>query len=373
MIVPPLRPSRVEVDLDAIRHNVTVLRGLVPDAILCAVVKADAYGHGAVRVAKAAVEAGAEWLAVALVEEGELLRAAGIEAPILVLYEPLPGAAARILAAGLTPTVASRRAGDELNQLAGHLSLRTAIHLGFDTGMGRSGAPSETWDELLAAAAAWNGLIVDGVWTHLARADEAGVPTTAEQLTRFADVLGRVTAAGLTPRTTHVANSAGILLHPGAAFDLVRAGVSIYGLSPSPSVLASDHNLRQAVRLVTQVSMAKRVTAGTSLSYGHSWTAPTDGWVATIPIGYADGVLRSLQNTAEVLVGGVRRPLVGNVTMDGCLVWCDDQEVEVGDEIVLLGAQGDGFISVDEWAQIRGTISYEITCTLGQRLPRIHH
>lgn len=372
MTAEALRPSRVEVDLDAIRHNVTVLRARVPDAIMCAVVKADAYGHGAVPVARAALDAGAEWLAVALVEEGEQLRAAGIDAPILVLYEPLPGAAPRILAAGLTPTVASVPAGDELDQLARHMSLRTAIHLGFDTGMGRSGAPPDRWDDLLAAAAGWHGLIVDGVWTHLARADEPDVSTTAEQLTRFADVLGRVTAAGLTPRTTHVANSAAILLHPGAAFDLVRAGVSIYGLSPSPDVTAEDHNLRQAVRLVTGVSMAKRVVAGTPASYGHSWEAPADGWVATIPIGYADGVLRALQNRATVLVGGQRRPLVGNATMDGCLVWCGDDEPHIGDEVVLLGSQGEEFISVDEWAAIRDTISYEITCTLGQRLPRVH-
>ena len=370
MTRPPVRPTRLEVDLDAIRHNIRVLAAAAGDAEVCAVVKADGYGHGAIDVARAALQAGATHLAVALVEEGEVLRDAGIDAPILLLSEPPPSAASRIVEAGLTPTVYTVAMGQALDAIARHEDAPVRIHLGFDTGMGRVGAPTHEWDELLAAVANWH-VDVEGVWTHLACADEPDRPTTAEQLTRFADLLGRVRTAGLAPRLVHASNSAATLLHPGAAFDLVRPGIAVYGLSPAPDVTADAHGLRQALRLVSEVSFTKHVAAGTPVSYGHTWQAPADGWVATVPIGYADGVPRLVSNQVDVLLDGVRRPVVGRVTMDQLLVWCADHQPRPGDEVVLLGAQGDGVVSVDEWAAAACTISYEIACGISARVPRV--
>ncbi len=367
---PAVRPTRLEVDLGAIRHNIGVLAESAAGAAVCAVVKADGYGHGAVPVARAALEAGATHLAVALVEEGEELRDAGVDAPILLLSEPPVAAAARLVQARLTPTVYTPAMGGALDAIARHEDAPVSIHLGFDTGMGRVGAPPDLWDALLAVVADWH-VDVEGVWTHLARADEPDADTTGEQLTRFADVLGRVREAGLGPRLVHASNSAATLLHPGAAFDLVRPGIAVYGLSPAPDVVAQDHGLRQALRLVTEVSYVKHVPAGTPLSYGHTWSAPTDGWVATIPVGYADGVPRLVSNEVDVLLGGVRRPLVGRVTMDQSMVWCGEHEPHIGDEVVMLGEQAGEFVSVDEWAAAVGTISYEIACGISARVPRV--
>lgn len=367
---PPVRPTRLEVDLDAIRHNLGVLAAAAAGAEVCAVVKADGYGHGAVDVARAALQAGVTHLAVALVEEGEQLRDGGIDVPILLLSEPPVAAASRLLAAGLTPSVHTREMGDALDVLARRRAAPVRVHLCVDTGMGRVGAPPDQWDSLLAAAADWH-VEVEGVWTHLARADEPDQPTTTEQLARFADLLDRVRAAGFAPWRVHAANSAATLLHPDAAFDLVRPGIAVYGLSPAPDVTADAHGLRQALRLVTEVAFAKHVPAGTPLSYGHTWQAPTDGWVATVPAGYADGVPRLVSNAVDVLLDGVRRPLVGRVTMDQSMVWCADRAPTVGDEVVLLGGQGDAFVSVDEWAAAAGTISYEIACGISSRVPRV--
>lgn len=368
---PPLRPTRLEVDLAAIRHNVQVLRRAAGTAAMCAVVKADGYGHGAADVARAALEAGASHLAVALVEEGEALRDAGLDAPILLLSEPAPIAADRILDADLVPTVYTVAFGDALDAAVRRRRVDSVpIHLCVDTGMGRVGAPMDDVDALLDRVARWQ-VDVEGLWTHLARADEPEESTTAEQLARFAQVRQRAADRGITPRLLHAANSAGTLLHPDAALDLVRCGIAVYGLSPSPDQRAAGFGLRQALRVVTSVSFAKRVRAGTAISYGHTWRAPADGWVATVPAGYADGVPRLVSNRVDVLYDGARRPLVGRVTMDQSMIWCGDTQPRTGDEVVLLGAQQEAFITVDEWADAVGTISYEIACGISARVPRI--
>lgn len=368
---PPLRPTRMEVDLAAIRHNVQVLQRAAGTAAMCAVVKADGYGHGAVDVALAALAAGASHLAVALVEEGEALRDAGVDAPILLLSEPSPVAADRILDADLIPTIYTVAFGDGLDAAVRRRGAASVpVHLCVDTGMGRVGVPVDGVDALLDRVPHWQ-VEVEGLWTHLARADEPEEPTTAEQLGRFAQVRQRAADRGITPRLLHAANSAGTLLHPDAALDLVRCGIAVYGLSPSPDQPAAGFGLRQALRVVTSVSYAKRVAAGTAISYGHTWRAPVDGWVATVPAGYADGVPRLVSNRVDVLHDGARRPLVGRVTMDQSMVWCGDTEPRIGDEVVLLGAQQDAFIPVDEWADAVGTISYEIACGISARVPRI--
>ncbi len=360
------RPARVEVDRAALRHNVGVLAAAAGGAELCAVVKANGYGHGAVEVARTCLDAGVSRLAVALVGEGEELRAAGITAPILLLSEPPPAQTGRLLEAGLTPTVYTPQLADAL------AGTGAEAHVLVDTGMNRVGVPAADWPRLAARLAATDGLTVTGLWTHLACADEPHTPTTGEQLATFRQAVADARDAGLDPRTLHAANSAGTLLFPDTHLDMVRPGIAVYGLSPAPGVPATDHDLRQALRLTADVTFVKHVPAGTPVSYGHTWRAPEPGFLATLPLGYADGVPRSLSNRADVLIGGRRRPLAGTVCMDQVLVWCADHEPAPGDEAVLLGRQGDARIPVDEWAELHGTISYEIATGLTPRLPREH-
>jgi alanine racemase len=339
--------------------------------MVCAVVKADGYGHGAVDVARAAVDAGAPWLAVALVEEGEELRDGGLDGPILVLSQPPVTAAARLVAADLVASVCTPAFGGALDAAARAADTIADIHLLVDTGMGRVGAVADDWDELFAAAGGWGALRVRGLWTHFARADEPEAGTTEEQLERFARARRLAAQAGYDDLLVHAANSAGTLLFDDSHFGMVRTGIAMYGLSPAPDLPASRFDLRQAMRLISEVSFVKHVPAGTPVSYGHSWTSPSDGWVATLPIGYADGVPRALSNRAEALWAGRRVPFVGNVTMDQLLLWCADDEPCIGDEVVLLGADADGgFVGVDEWADLLGTISYEVACGIGRRVPR---
>ena len=366
-----LRPTRLEIDLGAIRHNVRQLAATTGVQV-CAVVKADGYGHGSVEVARAAVEGGASWLAVALVEEGLVLRDAGLDVPILVLSEPPIAAIPQMLAAELTPT-AYREPFLAVLDAAGHGRGRAvAIHLKVDSGMGRVGVPIDEWPARVKQVAVSRGLEVQGIFTHLARADEPGVPTTDQQLTSFDRALSEASKLGIDPELVHTANSAGSLLFPAARRDMVRPGIGLYGLSPALDVPAADHGLVPALRLVSEVSFAKRVPAGTPVSYGHRWRAPEDGWVATVPIGYADGVPRALTNRAQVLLKGRRRPMVGTVTMDQVMVWCDDDEPVVGEEVVLLGEQGEECVLVEEWAAAADTITYEIATQLTARLPRYH-
>jgi alanine racemase len=366
-----LRPTRLEVDLDAIRHNVRQLAATT-GAGICAVVKADGYGHGSVQVARAVVEAGARWLAVALTEEGLALRDAGIEAPILVLSEPPIAAIPDLLAAGLTPT-AYREPFLAVLDAAGHERGRAvAVHLKVDSGMGRVGVPLDQWSARVRQVAVSRGLEVQGIFTHLARADEPDVPTTEQQLAAFDRALDVARKLGVDPEFVHTANTAGSLLFPDARRDLIRPGIGLYGLSPALEVPAADHGLVPALRLVSEVSFAKRVAAGTPVSYGHRWRAPDDGWVATVPIGYADGVPRALTNRAQLLLQGRRHPMVGTVTMDQVLVWCDEVEPVVGEEVVLLGEQGEECVLVEEWAAAADTITYEIVTQLTARVPRYH-
>lgn len=366
-----LRPTRIEIDTGAIAHNVAHL-GALAQRPVCAVVKADGYGHGAVATARAALDGGALWLAVAIGEEGLVLRDAGIDAPILVLAETPIDAVPTLLAADLTlsgyrPPFFAALAAEGRDR-----GRPVPVHVKIDTGMGRVDLGPATWAADLRSLATLEGLVVDGLFTHLARADERNDPTTDEQLARFEVAIAKAEAAGLRPKLRHAANTAATLLHPDAGYDLVRPGIGIYGLSPAAGVDAAAHGLLPALRLVSEVGFVKRVVRGTSVSYGHRWSAPEDGWLATIPIGYADGLPRALGNRAQVLIRGHRRSLVGTVTMDQILIWCAQDEPDVGDEVVLLGTQGDEHIRVEDWAGAADTITYEIVTQLTARLPRVH-
>jgi alanine racemase len=364
-----MRPTWAEVDLGAVAHNVGLLVERAAPAEVCAVVKADGYGHGAVPVARAALDAGATWLAVALVEEAAILREAGLGAPILLLSEARPDEFADVTALDLRATVYTPAGVAAAAAVGAPLRL----HLKVDTGMHRVGAAAEDAVALAQAIVDEPTLTLEALWTHCAVADEPERPFTAEQLARFDEVLAALAAAGIEVPLTHVANSAGAIAHPAARRSLVRCGIAVCGVDPSPE-LAGALALRPALRLRSEISLVKRVAAGEGVSYGLRHTFDRDTTVATVPIGYADGVRRRLGLLhQEVLVGGRRRPIVGVVTMDQLMVDCGEAEVAVGDEVVLIGRQGSEEILATEWAERLGTIGYEITCALGPRVPRHYH
>jgi alanine racemase len=366
-----------EVDLDAVAHNVEHLRSVVAPSAVWAVVKANGYGHGAVEVARAAMDAGAQGLCVALAEEGAQLRSAGIDAPILVLSEQPVEAVDDIVRFRLMATVYTVAFIDALASAARRRGVRgVPVHLKIDTGMQRVGVAVDAAPGLVAAVDAHApALRLVGVFTHLAVADEPDDPFTADQLAVFDDAVDALSLpAGVL---VHAANSAGALAHPGARRSFVRAGIAIYGISPGRGVDQRCGALRPAMSLQARVSYVKRVAAGSRISYGLRHTFERETTVATVPIGYADGVPRRLFETGgEVLIGGRRRPIVGVVTMDQLMVDCGDDTVGIGDEVVLIGSQdgpdGRQTIRAEDWADRLGTIGYEIVCGIGGRVPRRH-
>jgi alanine racemase len=369
-----MRWAWIDVDLDAIRHNVEHLRDLVAPAAVWAVVKADGYGHGAVDVARAALGAGAGGLCVALVAEGIELRRAGIDAPILLLSEQPPHTAPHIVRHGLTPTVYTLDFADALVAGGAH---GLPVHVKVDTGMQRVGADPRTVAALVAAIAERApALRLTGMFTHLAVADappgHPDEPFTEAQLRQFDDALGHAPDVALV----HAANSAAALAHPDARRSLVRIGIAMYGISPGHGVDHLCTALRPALELRARVAYVKTVRAGSRISYGLRHRFDHDTTVATVPIGYADGVPRRLSSTGgEVLIGGRRRPIVGVVTMDQLMVDCGHDGVQPGDEVVLIGQQdgpeGAQRIRAEEWADRLDTIGYEIVCGLSGRVPRV--
>jgi len=363
-----------EVDLDAIRANVVALRTVAAPAALLAVVKANGYGHGAVPVARAALDAGASWLGVARVEEGEQLRDAGIDAPIMLLSEPAPRVAARVVAAGLTPVVYTHVGIDALSKAVADSGRDTPldVHLKVDTGMHRVGCAPEDALALARAISGRDELVFAGVCTHLAVADEPDNPYTGEQLARFDAVLEALDAEGLRPPLAHAANSAGLLV-AGARYDLARVGIACYGLPPAPAVADGTVALQPALSLRARVTLVKSLPRGARVSYGLRSEVGTSGRVATVPAGYADGVPRNLGMVGgEVLIRGQRRPIIGMVTMDQLLVDLGDVPAEPDDEVVLIGRQGDDEITATEWGERLGTISYEVVTGIGARVPRTY-
>lgn len=366
-----MRWARAEIDLGAIAHNVEVLRRAAAPAAVWAVVKADGYGHGAVPVAQVALAAGAEGLCVALVQEGVELRHAGIDAPILVLSEQPPADLPELVNHGLIATVYSTAGIDAVASSVAP-GRGVSVHVKVDTGMQRVGAAPAQVPGLVERVRRTPELHLEGVFTHLACADEPDRPANAAQLDVF-DGLVADLGDGLR---VHAANSAAALALPRARRDLVRAGIALYGISPGAGVGHLARELRPALRLVARISHVKRVVAGSHVSYGWRHRFERDTTVATVPIGYADGVPRRLGTLpdrpgAEVLVAGRRRRIVGVVTMDQLVVDVGELPVAVGDEVVLIGQQGDERIHAEDWADRLGTIGYEIVCGIGARVPRV--
>lgn len=379
-----MRAARADVDLGAIAHNTRVLAELAAPAALCAVVKADGYGHGAIAVSQAALASGASWLGVALLEEGAVLRKAGIEAPILLLSQPRSTDLAAAVHFDLRVTLYSKD-GVEAVAAAARRNKRVArVHLKVDTGMHRVGAQPEDIVDLATRIDAEPSLELEALWTHFAVADEPGHPFTDTQFEVFQSLVTELRERGLEPPLLHVANSAGTIDQPRCRLSLARAGIALYGIAPSPA-LEGRVDLRPAMTLRSEVSWVKTVAAGESVSYGLRHEFSEETVVATVPIGYADGVPRGLSGSgATVLIGGRRRPIVGTVTMDQILVDCGSApvtgatvdaaigDVAIGDDVVLIGEQGDERIDAGEWADILGTIPYEVVCGIGPRVPRFY-
>lgn len=364
-------PLWAEVDLDRIRRNVGRLKGrLQPGTRLLIVVKAGGYGHGDVQVAKAAIQGGADWLGVARVSEGEALREGGIDRPVLLLAEPPPAAVDRAISLALTPTVYSLRIAEALSGAMRGRQSDLEVHIKVDTGMHRYGANPETLVEFWDSVASLPSITIAGLWSHFAVAEDVLNSFTKQQFEIFQGVL-----EALGDRTSgvirHLANSAGAITFPEAHFDMVRSGIMAYGIHPSED-LRGLLELEQAMSLKSRVGLVKKLPAGEAISYGQRYRLPMEGFVATVPCGYADGLRRALSNNGEVLIRGKRFPICGAVTMDHFLVDTGSEEVQPGDEVVIMGAQGGERIDAHEIARRLGTIPYEIVCGISGRVPRIY-
>ncbi|MEN3304246.1 MAG: alanine racemase [Micromonosporaceae bacterium] len=364
--------AEIRVDLDAIRHNVARLRSGTTAEVM-AVVKGDGYGHGMVPVARAALDAGATWLGACTLDEALALRAAGIEAPVLawLLAPGLPLHEA--IAVDVDLSASSRELLGELVTAAKVAGRTARVHLKLDTGLSRGGAEPAEWAALLAAAAqaqADGAVEVVGLWSHLACADTPGHGSVDRQLAAFREGLALADRLGLRPRWRHLANSAAALTRPDTHFDLVRAGIAMYGLSP---VAGERFGLRPAMTVQARVIHAKRVPAGTGVSYGHTYTTSAPTTLAVVPLGYADGVPRAASNAGPVRLAGRVRTIAGRVCMDQIVLDCGDDEVHAGDVAVLFGPGDAGEPTADDWAAVVGTINYEIVTRMSTvRVPRTY-
>jgi alanine racemase len=365
------RPTVIEVDLRAIARNVAVVKSrLGPGTRLMAVVKADGYGHGALPVARAALAAGADALGVALAEEGAALRAAGIPraTPMVVLGATAPDQVATVVDYGLEATVFDAETAEALSRRAQDRRVTVPVHVKVDTGMGRLGVAADgPVVELVRRLLRLPGIRVEGLMSHLADADHADPTYTARQYRKFLGVVEALRQADIRIPVLHLANSAGALRFPGLTLDMVRIGIALYGLEPYPGA----PRLYPALSLKTRVVMVKRVPAGFAVGYGHTFVTPEPMVLATIPIGYADGYPRGLSNRGVALLHGRRVSVVGRVSMDQTVLGLPpDLDAAVGDEVVLLGEQGDDRITAAEWARWLDTIHYEVVTRFGPRIPR---
>jgi alanine racemase len=373
--VPRAGRAELVVDLGAIRRNVATLKAACAPAQMMTVVKADGYGHGMVESARAARAGGADWLGVATQEEATRLRAAGDAGPLLA-WLAVPGEDYRAsIEAAVDLTAYTVEEVGEIAAAARAVGVPARLQLKVDTGLSRGGSTEQLWPAVVdaAAAAEKDGAVrVTGIWTHPACADEPNHPANDKQEQAFRTALEVAEAAGLSPEVRHLANSAAALLRPSARFDLVRCGIASYGLSPAPAVASSaDLGLVPAMTARARLALVKRIPAGAGVSYGHTFIATSETTVGVVPVGYGDGVLRHASGTAEVLVAGRRRPVLGRVCMDQFVVEVDDT-VASGDEAVLFGDGADGGPTAQDWAEACGTISYEIVSRIGGRLRRVH-
>jgi alanine racemase len=366
------RPTRALVDLGALAGNFALARRCAGERAVIAVVKAEAYGHGAIAVVRRLAREGCACFAVATVSEVAALRGAGIDAPVLLLGGVHgPGEAARALALAATPVLHHELQREWVERAAAARGRRAAVHVEVDTGMNRLGAPAADAVELAARVAGSRHLALAGVATHFARADESDPAPTRAQAGRFARFLDELRRRGVDPGLVHLANSAGLLgarswedLCPAGA---VRPGLMLYGVAPAPHLAQGE--LRPVLTLETAVAAVRRVGAGDAVGYGASWRAERSGWIATLPMGYADGIPWSAGG-AEVRIAGRAHPIVGRISMDLVTVWLED-EVPVGARAIAFGAGEGGVLPVADLARAAGTIPYEVLVRVGARVPRV--
>jgi alanine racemase len=365
----PDDPTWVEVDLAAIQNNVRRMK-VIANTPLMAVVKANAYGHGAEAVARAAALAGADWLGVARVSEGLGLRERGLALPILILGYTPPRQAAEAIGGGLSLTVYDFETIQVYADLARALGQTAHLHLKVETGMGRLGLMPEEVLEFARAVGRLDGVSLEGIFTHFARADEIDLSSAHGQLTKFESVLATLVTAGLRPPLVHAANSAAILTLPRARYDMVRAGIALYGLHPSNMVRCPE-DFTPALTWKASVAQVKTLPPGHGISYGSEYVTSTSERVAVVTVGYADGFRRIPGN--KVLLHGQAAPLRGRVCMDQVVIGVSHiHDVRLGDEVVLVGRQGETALSAEEVAHHWGTINYEVTCGIAARVPRIY-
>jgi alanine racemase len=371
----PLRPAWAEINLAAIGHNVRQFKNhLSPKTSIMAIVKADGYGHGAVEVARAAVAAGVSFLGVGLVEEAVQLRENGFDVPILILGFTPAEYAPYLCQYKLTPSVFTLEEADAFARAARNCAQTLAVHVAVDTGMGRVGCfPCEKADGFIAHLAALQGLVLQGIYTHFASADQSDKSFACWQLKRFNDLVHRLAAQGIHIPVKHTANSAASIDLPEAHFEMVRIGISLYGLYPSAEVERSAVALRPAMSLKARIIFTKDIPAGTGVSYGSTYVANRLERIATLPLGYGDGYPRKLSNVGQVLVRGKRAPIVGRVCMDQTMINVQDiGGVLAGEEAVLFGRQGKALLHVDEVAGWLDTINYELVTRISGRIPRVY-
>jgi alanine racemase len=372
-LVSKVPATRIEVDLDAIAKNVQVLKQACdPQISLMAVVKANAYGHGAAQVAQTALSHGADWLGVARMAEAIQLRDAGIEAPILVFGNTLPDRAVVAAGHGIRITLTGLEGAKAVNAAARKTGTVVPAHIKIDTGMGRLGlCPGLDMDLALADIRSMmqlDHLEIEGIYTHFANADAADKTHARQQLALFTRVMDHLDADNRLPRLIHTANSAATLTLPQSHFTLVRPGIALYGLCPGPGVDGSD--LTPALSIVSEITQIKQVPRGFAVSYGSTHVTDRPTAIATVPVGYADGYSRGLSGKAHMLVRGQRAKVTGRVCMDFTMIDVGRiPDVRVGDEVMVLGIQGSDTVSADELAELTGTINYEITAGLTSRLP----
>ena len=365
-----------EIDLGALRHNVATLAAHIGPQQLWAVVKADAYGHGAIESARVALQSGAQGLCVALVSEGIALRQSGINAPILIMSEQPAEQHRDIISYGLIATLYNEATITKFARTAHDLEIMASVHVKVDSGMHRVGVSPEDAVKVAKLVAESQWLSLEGIFTHLATADVVDIQFAQQQVSTFSRCVEQVRASGIEVRHVHISNSASAIrkLDAGAGCTMARVGIALYGIpgDAHTNSFGATHqlDLRPVMSVHARVSHVQRVAAGQGVSYGLKRPHEQDATVATLPLGYADGVPRGLWESGSVLIGGIRRPFAGVVTMDQIMVNCTDDAVRIGDEVVLIGAQGSEVITANEWANKMGTIGYEIVCAISARMPR---
>jgi len=370
------RPTWAEVDLDALAHNYRVIRERVgPDVKVLAAVKANAYGHGAVECSRRLEKEGADWFGVALPEEGVELRNAGIVKPILCLGGSWKAQEGLCIQQNLTPVLYRLDVAEALNSAAADAGRTVDIHVKIDTGMGRLGVPADDVAEFCATLKRFANLRLDGLMTHLASADdERQTEFTKQQLQRFGAAVQAFRAGGFTPGHVHAANSAGLFAFPESRFNLVRPGGSLYGFRRDVLPANFEHpNLRPVMSLHSRIELLKHVKKGDKLGYGGTFETKRDSVIATIPIGYDDGYRRAFSNKSRVIVRDRFAPVVGRVSMDLTIIDVTEvSDVAVDDHVILLGTSDNCSIAAEDLGELAGTISYEITCGISSRVPRIY-